>query len=168
MTQESKLGLVVAQQNAIQDDLLKQYMQKEDRLARRAAIFAATDVPQLWAEAADILVPHYVYELRELLIPLRKFGSPIHRDEYVVGLKMCDGCGGRSWQIDCKKDGTIGYRVNNAPAQLKLDRSDLTQQEFNQSFIDFLAHLIPTTSLMHIEPATRTETKGRRRVVAMA
>lgn len=166
------LGLIVARQRAICDELLAKEKKEEDRVALRRAAFADTCVLQIWENvlALELVVPHYLDDRRELTIPVKRYGRYVRVDDAIVGITVRRHGGGEAtWKCKLAKDGQIKYMGDLVMINDRLEcNAPLTKQQFEQTFIDHLARIIPVDKLEHIQPVGHVEKKGRRRVVAMA
>jgi hypothetical protein len=164
------LGLVVARQQAICAKLAAAEQKKDERLSTRNAAFMATCLPYVWESAADLMVPHYEQERRELQIPMRKYGMFLRANETIIGLRVRNIAGTVSeWRCKINNVGELRYTGNWVFIDDKQgDYDNMTKQQFEQSFLEHMARVIPSSALQSIEPVTHTEKKGRRRVVAMA
>jgi hypothetical protein len=165
------LGLIVAQQRKICDELIAKEKKKDDQLARQHAAFMDTCIPAVWDSAKDIIVPHYDQDLEELEIPVGKCGKYVRKEDVIVGLEVWNRRSGClcSWKCRMTKEGKLLYRGEMVYHKGSMGTySDLTKDEFEQTFLHHMAALIPGSQLKHVEPATLTEKKNRRRVVAMA
>jgi hypothetical protein len=165
------LGLIVASQRAICEELLAQEKKKDEQLALQHAAFMDTCIPGVWESAKDILVPHYEQDLEELEIPVSKCGKYVRKDDVIVGLEVWSRrsacrC---AWKCRINKDGKLLYRGEMVYHKGFMGTySDLTKTEFEQTFLRHMAGLIPGSQLKHIEPAAHSTKKTKRRLVAMA
>jgi hypothetical protein len=166
------LGLVVARQRAICDELRDKEKKEENRVSFRSAAFADTCILQLWENvlALDVFVPHYIDSRRPLTIPARRYGRYIRANDAIVGIVLRD-CGGRevTWKCKLTKQGEVKYIGDMIEINDRLEcNMQMTKQQFEQTFINHVANIIPVDKLEHIAPIETFEKKGRRRVVALA
>ena len=165
------LGLIVAQQRKICDELLAKEKKKDDQLALQHAAFMDTCIPTVWESAKDIIVPHYDQDLEELEIPVSKCGKYLRKNDIIVGLEVWNRRSGCrcSWRCRTTPDGKVMYRGDMVHHNGFMGtHADLTKTDFEQTFLRHMAALIPGSQLKHVEPAAMPEKRNRRRVVAMA
>ncbi|NBT75140.1 hypothetical protein EBZ80_18290 [bacterium] len=165
------LGLIVASQRAICDELLAKEKKKEAHIAQQHAAFMDTCIPGVWESAKDIIVPHYDQDLEELEIPVGKCGKYVRKEDVIVGLEVWNRRSGClcSWRCRMTKEGKLLYRGEMVYHRGSMGTySDLTKTEFEQTFLRHMAALIPGSQLKHIEPVALAARKTKRRVVAMA
>jgi hypothetical protein len=169
------LGLIVAAQRAVCDELRAKEKKKDDLVARAHAGFMDTCIPGVWTSAKDILVQHYDSEFDEMEIPVSKCGRFVRRDDVIVGVRVWS----RSmhcvsmWKCKTDKEGKLIYVASNVlrtnRSNMLGDYADLTKMEFEQTFLLHMAGLIPNSMLKDIEPVPLTAARpSKRRVVAMA
>ena len=164
------LGLIVAAQRKICDELLAKEKKKDDRLARLHLAFMDTCIPGVWESAKDIIVPHYDQDLEELEIPVAKCGKYIRRNDKITGLEVWNRRGGClcAWRCRMTKEGKLLYHGEMVYHKGGTGSyTDLTKAEFEQTFLRHMSALIPGSQLKHVEPVALTEKKSHRRVVAI-
>lgn len=166
------LGLVVARQRAICDELRDKEKKEETRVSFRSAAFADTCVPQIWESvlALDLVVPHYLDDRRTLTISARRYGRYIRANDAVVGIVLKRHGGGEAtWKCKLTQNGEVKYVGDLVEIDDRLEcNRQMTKQQFEQTFINHVAQIIPVDKLEHIAPVDTLEKKGRRRVVALA
>jgi hypothetical protein len=164
------LGLVVARQRALCDALRNTEKKEEDQIALRHAAFIDTCLPQIWNSiiALDILVPHYNDDRRALTIPARRYGRYVRANDVIVGITLKRHGGGEAtWKCRRTKSGEVKYMGDLVEVDDQLScNKEFTKQQFEQTFINHVAQIIPVDKLEHIEPVDTIEKKGRRRVLA--
>jgi hypothetical protein len=165
------LGLIVASQRAICEELLAKEKKKDDVIARRHTAFMDTCIPGVWDSAKDIIVTHYDQDFEELEIPVSKCGKYIRKNDVIVGLEVWSRSSGclAKWKCLIDKEGQLRYKGDMVYHKNGTGCYDnLTKVEFEQTFLRHMAALIPGSLLKHVEPVALGSRKTKRRVVAMA
>lgn len=164
------LGLIVAQQQKMCNELRKNVNKRESALQVRYAAFTETRISSIWEAAKNIMLPHYDQDLTTLEVPLSTYGYYLRKNDVIIGLTVRNRYGIFSkWKCAVKPTGQIQYDVYNQYINERYENlRDISVAEFEKTFIAHLAAVLPTNALKHIEPVEHKEKKGRRRVVAMA
>lgn len=170
MSKEQTTDAVLAVVAARQRELLAAEKLKDDktleRIQRRHAAFVATEIPALWEAVKPIQVLHPKAEFVYLQVPLSRWLTPIYANGLLVGLRArpCSWAPNSivEWKCTTDKDGKITYYTRRYTHHIEQHK---TAKELKNTFITWLADIIPVEEFAGLEISTLETPNVRRRVI---